>query len=443
MSNIQFKKSLKTPQIVFMGLAWMTPMIYFTVYGVAFETANGLMTPAYIMAFLAIVFTAYSYSRMVKVYPNGGSAYTYTSKAIHPKAGFLVGWALLIDYLFSPIIAILTFGIFMHTEFPSVPIFVWVIIMNIVLAVVNIIGIRSAARISGLSVIVQISFIFIFCLLTAKDIYLNQGTSAFFTLEPLLVGDGSLGSIFSGAALICFCFLGFDAITTMAEETIDSEKTIPRAIFYIIFIAIILYTMISFLTAIAFPNFSFDNPDNAAYSLIQLVGGNLFSTFFIMVLVIATFTQGLSSMASVTRFLYALGEASILPKKLFTSLHPKLRTPILNILFVATISLSAIFINLDTAVLFVSFGALTGFIFVNLCVISHYYIKEKHRGVKETFFYLIFPSIGVLFIGWLLTLLDLHTLWIGSAWIVFGFVYLFLKNKVFTQNVVSLDKKSA
>jgi len=331
----------------------------------------------------------------------------------------------------------------MHTEFPSVPIFVWVIIMNIVLAVVNIIGIRSAARISGLSVIVQISFIFIFCLLTAKDIYLNQGTSAFFTLEPLLVGDGSLGSIFSGAALICFCFLGFDAITTMAEETIDSEKTIPRAIFYIIFIAIILYTMISFLTAIAFPNFSFDNPDNAAYSLIQLVGGNLFSTFFIMVLVIATFTQGLSSMASVTRFLYALGEASILPKKLFTSLHPKLRTPILNILFVATISLSAIFINLDTAVLFVSFGALTGFIFVNLCVISHYYIKEKHRGVKETFFYLIFPSIGVLFIGWLLTLLDLHTLWIGSAWIVFGFVYLFLKNKVFTQNVVSLDKKSA
>ena len=76
MSNIQFKKSLKTPHIVFMGLAWMTPMIYFTVYGVAFETANGLMTPAYIVAFLAIVFTAYSYSRMVKVYPNGGSAYT-------------------------------------------------------------------------------------------------------------------------------------------------------------------------------------------------------------------------------------------------------------------------------------------------------------------------------------------------------------------------------
>ena len=218
-SNVQFKRSLKTSQIVVMGLAWMTPMIYFTVYGVVFETADGLMTPAYIVAFLAIVFTAYSYSRMVKVYPTGGSAYTYTSKAIHPKAGFLVGWALLIDYLFSPIIAILTFGIFMHAEFPSIPIFVWIILMNIVLAVVNIIGIGSAARISGFSVLVQIGFILIFCLLTAKDIVLNQGAGALFTLEPLLVGEGSFVSVFSGASLICFCFLGFDAVTTMAEET--------------------------------------------------------------------------------------------------------------------------------------------------------------------------------------------------------------------------------
>lgn len=443
MSNIiRFKKSLKTPQIVFMGLAWMTPMIYFTVYGVAFEKSKGLMTPAYLIAFLAILFTAYSYSRMVKVYPNGGSAYTYTSKVIHPKAGFLVGWALLIDYIFSPIIAILTFGIFMNTEFPNVPIFVWIIMMNVVLAVINIIGIRSAASISSLSVIIQIGFILIFCLLTAKDIYLNQGVSAFFTLEPLLVGQNSLGAVFSGAAIICFCFLGFDAVTTMAEETINSEKTISKAIFYIIFIAVILYTMISFLTAIAFPNFSFSNPDNAAYSLIQLVGGNLFSSFFIMVLIIATFTQGLSSMTSVTRFLYALGEASILPKKLFSSLHSKLRTPVLNILFVATISLSAVFINLDTAVLFVSFGALIGFIFVNLCVIFHYFFKERNRSFKDTIFYLVFPSIGAMFIAWLLTLLDSHTLLIGSTWIIFGFIYLFLKNKVFVRAVTSLNKRT-
>ncbi|OLS35157.1 APC family permease [Bacillus sp. MRMR6] len=423
-------QSLKVPQIVFMGLAWMTPMIYFTVYGVAFESADGQMSAAYIAAFLAIFFTAYSYSKMVKAYPVSGSAYTYTKNSINRKAGFLVGWALLIDYVFSPIIAILTFGIFMNTEFPSIPIFVWIIIMNVVLAVVNILGIKSAARISGISVLFQIGFILLFCILVAKDI-LTGGTEAnsIFSLAPFLGEASSMSVIFSGAALICFCFLGFDAVTTMAEETVDAGKTIPKAIFLIILIAAVLYISISYLTQVAYPSFSFTNPNNAAYSLVQMIGGNLLSSLFIMVLMVATFTQGLSSMTSVTRFLYALGRESILPKKLFTSIHPKYKTPVANIIFVAVISLSAIFINLDSAVLFVSFGALTAFIFVNLSVIAHFYIKQKKRSAKETFLYLIFPLVGACFIGWLLTLLDPNTLKIGIAWIVIGFVYLFIKTK--------------
>jgi putrescine importer len=93
------------------------------------------------------------------------------------------------------------------------------------------------------------------------------------------------------------------------------------------------------------------------------------------------------------------------------------------------ISLSAIFINLDTAVLFVSFGALSAFTFVNISVISHYYVKLKRRSAKETFLYLIFPLVGAGFIGWLLTLLDKKTLLIGCAWVAIGFVYLFLKSK--------------
>jgi len=423
-------KTLKLHQVVFMGLAWMTPMIYFTVYGVAFEAASGRMAAAYIAAFLAIFFTAYSYSRMVKAYPIAGSAYTYTKNTIHPKAGFLVGWALLIDYVFSPIIAILTFGIFMNTEFPAIPIYVWIIVMNIVLAVVNIIGIKSAARISGISVLFQIGFILLFCILIAKDILTGDtGASSIISLAPFFGGDTGMSSIFSGAALICFCFLGFDAVTTMAEETIDAKKTIPKAIFLIIFIAAAMYISISYLTQLAYPDFTFTNPDNAAYSLVQLVGGNLLSSLFIMVLMIATFTQGLSSVTSVSRFLYALGRESILPKKLFTSLHPKYKTPVANIVFVAVISLSAVFINLDFAVLFVSFGALTAFVFVNLSVIAHYYIKLKKRSPKETFLYLIFPLIGAGFIGWLLTLLDPGTLKFGVSWIIIGFVYLFVKTK--------------
>ncbi|WP_040036461.1 APC family permease [Bacillus thermotolerans] len=421
-------KSLKLHQVVFMGLAWMTPMIYFTVYGVAHEAASGMLAAAYIAAFVAIFFTAYSYSRMVKAYPIAGSAYTYTKKAIHPKAGFLVGWALLMDYIFSPIIAILTFGIFMNTEFPAIPVYVWIILMNVVLAVVNIVGIKSAARVSGLSVLIQIGFILLFCILVLKDILAGTGdVSPLFSFGFVFGDNLSMGAAFSGAALICFCFLGFDAVTTMAEETIDAKKTIPKAIFLIVFIAATMYFAISYFTQVAYPSFTFTNPDNAAYSLVQLVGGNLLSSLFIMVLMVATFTQGVSSMTSVSRFLYALGRESIVPKKFFTTLHPTFKTPVANILFIAVLSLSAVFINLDTAVLFVSFGALVAFVFVNLSVIFHYYIKLERRSATETCLYLIFPLMGTGFISWLLTLLDKNTLFVGIVWIIVGFIYLYVK----------------
>ncbi|MCM2534593.1 APC family permease [Neobacillus pocheonensis] len=422
-------KSLTLHQVVFMGLAWMTPMIYFTVYGVAFKAAGGMLAAAYVTAFIAIVFTAYSYSQMVKVYPISGSAYIYTKKAVHPIAGYLVGWALLLDYIFSPIIAILTFGIFMNTEFPSIPIFVWIIVMNIVLAIVNIVGIKSAARVSGLSVLFQIAFIILFCILVAKDILTRQDPTSIFSMTPFFNDNLSVGGVLSGAALICFCFLGFDAVTTMAEETINAKKTIPKAIFLIVTIAVVMYVAISYLSQIAYPDFTFKNPDNAAYSLVRLVGGNLLSSLFIMVLIVATFTQGVSSVTSVSRFLFALGRESILPKKLFTTIHPKYKTPVSNIVFVSVISLSAVFINLDSAVLFVSFGALTAFTFVNLSVIFHYYIKLKRRSLKETFMYLIFPLIGAGFIGWLLTLLNKETLVIGIIWVAVGFAYLIIKSK--------------
>ena len=66
---------------------------------------------------------------------------------------------------------------------------------------------------------------------------------------------------------------------------------------------------------------------------------------------------------------------------------------------------------------------------MNLCVIAQFYIREKRRSAKDTLLYLIFPLIGVAFIGWLLTLLDKYTLKVGITWIIIGFVYLFIRKK--------------
>ncbi|WP_134703992.1 APC family permease [Ammoniphilus sp. YIM 78166] len=424
-------KTLTVPHVVFVGLAWMTPMIYFTVYGVAFEASQGMLVAAYFVAFLAIFFTAYSYSQMAKAFPIAGSAYTYTKKALSPLTGFVVGWALLLDYLFSPIIACLTFGIFLNVQFPSIPIYAWIISLNIILAFVNIIGIKSVAKVSGFSVIFQVIFIIFFCAFLIKDLVGGTGAGSLLSIQPFFNNEIPVSTIFAGAALICFCFLGFDAVTTMAEETINPSKTIPRAIFLIVCIAAVLYLTTSYFSKLAYPSFSFIDPDTASMELVKLVGGNLLSSLFITVLIVATFTQGVSSVTSVSRFLYAFGKESVLPEKIFAYIHPRFQTPVINIVFVSIISLLALVVNLDTAVMFVSFGALTAFTFVNLSVIAHYYIKEKRRSFSQTFLYLIFPLIGASFIGWLLTLLDGQTLLAGAVWIGFGLVYLFFRTNMF------------
>ncbi|KRE99894.1 Putrescine importer PuuP [Paenibacillus sp. Soil766] len=419
-NEITLRKSLSLYQVVYMGLAWMTPMIYFSIYGIAYENAHGMLTQAYLLAFIAIFFTAYSYGVMSKVFPTSGSAYTYTKKSIHPYLGFLVGWVLLLDYFFSPIIACLTFGIYLHAQFPSIPAYVWIIGLNIILGLINIIGIKFSANISKLFVWIQIIFIAVFCFFLFRNL---SGVGGIHPLQPFLQTDVPFSTILAGASIICFSFLGFDTVTTMAEETVNSEKTIPRAIMIIIITASILYLVPSLLTQLVYPHLTFVNIDAAGFELVKMVGGAALSAVFLTVLILAIFTQGLSSVTSVSRLLFVLGRDNVLPKRVFAFLHPKFNTPVINIVIVSFVSLLALVISLDNAVKFVNFGALSAFFFVNVSVIAQKYIKGRQRSPKQTILYLVLPLLGAGFIGYLLSLLDKDALWMGLTWLLIGVVY--------------------
>ena len=119
--DVAFNRSLTLAPVVFFGLAYMAPMAVFTTYGVATSASHGMLPSAYTLALVAMLFTAFSYGRMVKAYPTAGSAYTYTQKTISPHAGFMVGWSVLMDYLFLPMLCNLIVAIYLTAAFPSVP----------------------------------------------------------------------------------------------------------------------------------------------------------------------------------------------------------------------------------------------------------------------------------------------------------------------------------
>lgn len=440
-NTITLKRDLSLSHVVTMGLAWMSPMIFFTSFGVLHDSSGGMLLAAYALAFIAILFTAASYGQMARAFPVSGSAYTYVSKAMNPFLGFLVGWAILLDYLFSCIVAVLMFGVNLNAQFPAVPSSIWIILLTLIVMIINVIGIKPLANISKLFVLMQILFIAGFCALLVYKA-LEGGVTT--DLNPLAAQEGvSFSAILAGASLVCFSFLGFDSITTMAEETKDPKKTIPRAILLIILSAGVMYFVTAYLIQLTAPGFSYVNVDSAGYELMQSIGGSLLAGIFTFVIIFSILSQGLSSMTTVTRLLFVMGRTSLLPQR-FASVHPKFRTPVFNIVLMSIVSLTALFISLETAIKFVSFGALTAFLFVNLSVIAHYMIRLKQRSPRDILFRFICPLLGAGFVLYLIALLDSASLILGAGWLAAGLVYYGIRKFVYNakENPVHIIKES-
>ncbi|MFD3223509.1 APC family permease, partial [Rahnella aceris] len=128
-SRVELRKSLTLIPVVMIGLAYMQPMTLFDTFGIVSGLTDGHVPTAYAFALIAVLFTALSYGKLVRRYPSAGSAYTYAQKAIHPVVGFMVGWSSLLDYLFAPMINILLAKIYFEALVPSVPSWIFVVVL--------------------------------------------------------------------------------------------------------------------------------------------------------------------------------------------------------------------------------------------------------------------------------------------------------------------------
>ncbi|MFD1706287.1 APC family permease [Siminovitchia sediminis] len=424
-SNGEFKRVLTLMPVVLFGLAYMVPLTIFTTYGIVSQLTKGLLPMAYIVTLITMLFTAYSYGRMVKAYPYAGSAYTYAQKSINSHVGFFAGWVLLLDYLFLPMINYLAIGIYLNAEIPSIPIWMWVIIAILIVTFFNIRGIKVVAGVNLTLISFQLIFVAAFTFFSIKGLVSGEGAGTLFSTLPFFNLDGSASLVFAGAAILALSFLGFDAVTTLAEETIDAKKVIPKAIFLVTIIGGVLFVLISYLGQLVFPDYmSFKDVDSAGLEIAAFLGGNLFKSFFLTAYILGCFASATSSHASVSRLLFAMGRDSILPKKIFGYINPKYRTPVYSIIIVSFVGLSALIVSLETVSSFISFGALAAFTIVHVSVFAHYYIRNQKRSPKETFLYLVLPLIGVTLCIWLWTSLSKIAFMLGISWFVIGFIYL-------------------
>jgi putrescine importer len=429
-TDTMLKRTLTLTPLVLFGLAYMTPMIVFGIYGVLAQTTKGLVASAYAVALVAMLVTAYSYGQMVKAYPVSGSAYTYTRKSINSHLGFMVGWSVLLDYVFLPMVIWLIGSVYLESAFPGVPAWVWIIAFILITTFINIIGIHVTANVNFFMMLFQFLVILLFIIFSISGLLHGEGMGTLFSAKPFFNGDVPFSLVLSGAAIACYSFLGFDAVSTLSEETIEPEKTIPKAIVLVALIGGAIFIVSSYFIYLIFPDYlKFTNADSAGFEIAKFVGGNIFSAVFLAGIITAQFASGLSAQASAARMLYAMGRDSVLPKRIFGYIHPRFQTPVLNLIVIALIALLALKMDVATSTSFINFGAFVTFTFVNLSVIGHYYVKLRKRNGRGIISYLILPLIGCCLNIWLLTNLDVHALLLGGFWAICGFIYLiFLTN---------------
>ncbi len=426
------KRRLKFIHVFILGLALLTPTTVFDTFGIASLATGGHVPLVYMFAMVAILFTVFSYVHMVKAFPSAGSAYTYVQKTFHPNLGFMVGWSALCDYLFLPMLYALAIKIYMAAYFPGVPAWLWVVIPIVIISVANLFNVKVAVSLSTVFVFAQILITVIFMALLIKGLANSSETGSIFSLEPLFSANLTLAGVLAGVTILAYSYIGFDAISTLAEETINPTKTVPRVMIALALYIGITYTAVTYFMQVGYPDASvFIDPESAAAEIAPQIGGMLFASVFLVVIILCNISGGISAQLSISRLLYAMGRDNVIPRKVFGYVTPRSRVPIYNIIISGLVAMTAVFFDLVTAASFISFGAFTAFTFVNLSVIVFYYVKNKKRSIKETFMYLISPIIGIGFLIIMWFSMDLRALILGICWNVAGFIFLMYITKMF------------
>ncbi|MET3565884.1 putrescine importer [Leifsonia sp. 563] len=436
------RRSLGLWAIVGLGLGYMTPTVVFDTFGIVSGQTNGVVPAAYLVALVVMMFTAISYGKMAGAIPSAGSAYTYVRESIHPNLGFMVGWTSLVDYVLLPMVNCLIIRLYLEQLFPAVPGWIWVVAYCAGVTTLIAVTMRGTSNVNMILLVFAIAVMTVFVVMVVVQLAGGAGDGTVASVKPFVHDGVTLGAVLTGATVVCFSFIGFDAVTMYAEEA-KTPKIMPRAILFTVIIGGAIFLVAAYFTQLRFPtNAPFGEfTDDPLPQIGRIVGGPVFQAIFVSAGFCATMASGLASHASVSRMLLVMGRNNVLPRRFFGYISPKTQTPIFNIVLVGVISLLAMAFSLELISAFINFGALIAFTFVNISVIAWFAIRKgRRRTAKDIVRFIVLPAIGTVLTGILWVNLHADALIGGIAWAVIGFAYLLFLTRGFRRPVAAFDE---
>jgi amino acid transporter len=427
----ELKRSLSFTDLLVYGLIFMVPIAPFGIFGSVFQASGGMVALAYAVGMLAMAFTAASYSQMARAFPMAGSVYTYAGRGIAQPVGFLAGWMVLLDYVLVPGLLYLIAGVAMNSILSSIPVWLWVVAFVVLNTVVNYFGIETTARINKLMLIAELVVLAIF--LVIGVVALANGAGRGFDFTPVYNSDTfSLGLVFGAVSIAVLSFLGFDGISTLAEENRESARSIGKAMIAALVLAGTLFIVQTWVAALLVGEperlIADGDPEGTAfYDAAGVAAGPWLATLTAVATAIAWgFANSLVAQAATSRLLFAMARDRQLPA-LLARVHPVRRVPVNATLLVAAVSLvlgiymSAREDGITLLSTLVNFGALSAFLVLHVSVVVHYLVRQKSTDYWR---HLAVPVIGFAILAYVVVNAQVAAQTLGFGWLVVGVVVL-------------------
>jgi APA family basic amino acid/polyamine antiporter len=458
------KRALGPLNLTALGIGAIIGTGIFVLTGtVAAQNAGPAVVVSFILAGIASVFAALCYSEFASLVPMAGSAYTYSYATLGEFVAWIIGWDLVLEYALAGTTVAIGWSGYVVSFLNDLGIHIpahWqaargtvvtladgtttTAILNLpavfIIAVVTtllVVGIRESASANNVIVLIKLVVVILFIILAAPHV--NPANWHPF-IPPNTGAREHFGTsgVIAGAAIVFFAYIGFDAVSTAAQEAKNPQRDMPIGIIGSLIICTVLYIVVSAIATGVVKYTDLDVPDPIA-KVTDIAGLGIFSSFIKLGAIAGLTSVILVQLLGQSRVFYSMSRDGLLPP-FVRKIHPRFRTPyITSIVTGLAVAVPAAILPVRDAAKLVSIGTLLAFVLVSLGVLV-LRIREPNlpRPFKTPFVWFVAP-MGALSSAYLMAYLDKET-WIRLlVWLVVGLVIYFSYSR--THSVLASRRK--
>jgi APA family basic amino acid/polyamine antiporter len=463
------KRTLGAGNLVALGVgAIIGAGLFVRTAAAAGQAAGPAVTLSFIIAAIGCAFAGLCYAEFAAMIPISGSAYAYSYVTMGETVAWIIGWALIMEYALgaatvsiawseylnkllggsipyewshSPFESITDTAGVLHTGIMNAPSLVILLLLTLLL----IKGTQESAIVNAIIVFIKVAIVIIFIVIGWQFIRPENHTPYFIPADqpPLLDASGKVvadysgafkhgwGGVLGGAAIVFFAFIGFDAVSTAAQEAKNPKRDMPIGILGSLVVCTILYILFGHVLTGVAPWTDFVDPlkgreASVAYAISNYMTGYGWLATAVTVAILAGFSSVILVMLmGQSRVFFSMANDGLLPK-VFSDLHPKYRTPYKSnwILFIFVGAFAA-FVPGSVAGDLTSFGTLFAFVLVSAGIwILRVKSPEMERPFKTPLVPLV-PILGAVICLAMIFALDAQTLKVAFGWMILGLVVYF------------------